>query len=276
MRYRFVWMSVSMLLSFVLACGFLKQERMEDKTSRLMLGSLLAQSSEVPRILIIGDSILAGSLGRSLEQVFRRDYGYEVLRQGKVSSGLARPDFYNWEREAQRLVAKFQPHATVVMFGSNDPQGLYMGQNQWIAWRQSGWRQEYTRRINTLCDILAPEGQPVVWIGVPVMRSPTFRARVQHINAIYHNTFSNRSNALFIDIWHALADNQGRYAETLYVTTNANGQGQPHRQKIRVRAKDGIHLTSAGAGILKNYVFNILYTGVTQVSSANTIRLGSP
>ena len=59
---------------------------------------------------------------------------------------MARPDFFNWTKEAKALVKDRKPDATVLMFGGNDVQGLYMGKGEWIRWGEEGWNDEYARR----------------------------------------------------------------------------------------------------------------------------------
>ena len=41
-----------------------------------------------------------------------------------ISSGLVRPDFFNWPAQLQQQVKSFDPGAVAVMFGANDNQPL--------------------------------------------------------------------------------------------------------------------------------------------------------
>ena len=49
-----------------------------------------------PRVLLVGDSMIAGGVGIYLQRRLKKQAGFDVLRHGKSSSGLARPDFYDW------------------------------------------------------------------------------------------------------------------------------------------------------------------------------------
>ena len=64
------------------------------------------QLPDPPRIpaLIVGDSNIFGPLGKSLERSLGA-LGFDVKRRGKATSGLARPDFFDWSTEARRLRA---------------------------------------------------------------------------------------------------------------------------------------------------------------------------
>lgn len=228
------------------------------------------------RVLVIGDSMIAGGFGLYLARALGEDRGYDVTRRGKSSSGLSRPDFFDWMAEAKRLVGETPFDATVVMFGGNDVQGLYMGKGEWITWDDEGWSEEYARRVNALADIVAPSGQQLFWIGMPVMRPSKFHARVQRVNTIYRAEMAIRPSALFVDIWSVLADEDGQYSDHIYVTPEgakdeseaaADGEGESKpakRKKILVRAGDGIHLTVAGAHYLTAHVEQVVHAELSQ------------
>jgi uncharacterized protein len=205
------------------------------------------------RILIVGDSMIAGGVGLFLENGLRKVHGYEVRRKGKSSTGLARPDFFAWPKEAQKQVDEFAPDAAVVMFGGNDVQGLRMPDKGWITWPEPEWPDEYARRVNAFADIVAAGGKPLFWIGMPVMRPEKFHARVQRVNTIYRAEMAIRPGAHFIDIWRLLADDDGDYTDRL------DADGEPGGKKVRVRAGDGIHLSVAGAQRVEAHVRAIVH-----------------
>jgi uncharacterized protein len=215
------------------------------------LPGLAHAASKKPKILVAGDSMIAGGFGLFLARDLQKQHGYPVLRRGKTSSGLARPDFFDWMKEAERLVSEFSPDASVVMFGGNDVQGLYMGKGEWIRWPDAEWSTEYARRVAAFSDILAPSGQTIFWVGMPVMRPPKFHARVQRVNKIFRGEMAIRKNAWFIDAWPVLADENGEYADRIEL--DPGEEGKPGK-KVRVRAGDGIHLSPAGAEHLKDHV----------------------
>lgn len=200
-----------------------------------------AEPATRKKILILGDSMIAGGLGLYLENGLRKVHGHEVRRKGKSSTGLARPDFFSWQKEAAAQLEGFTPDAVIVMFGGNDVQGLYMGKGQWITWPEPEWPAEYARRVNAFADLVAPDGRPLFWIGMPVMRPEKFHVRVQRVNTIYRAEMAIRPGARFIDIWRLLADADGEYTDRLDI------DGVPGGKSERVRAGDGIHLSVAGA-----------------------------
>jgi uncharacterized protein len=234
------------------------------------------------RVLVLGDSMIAGGFGLYLARALGEHRGYDVTRRGKSSSGLARPDFFDWMAEAKRLVGETPYDATVVMFGGNDVQGLWMGKGktsgaagdahegprkaEWIRWEDEGWSEEYARRVNALADIVAPDGQQLFWIGMPVMRPSKFHARVQRVNTIYRAEMAIRPSALFVDIWSVLAGEDGQYADHIFVGPQgasdegtSEAEAKPKRKKVLVRAGDGIHLTVAGAHYLTAHVEQVVH-----------------
>lgn len=210
---------------------------------------------ELPRILLAGDSMIAGGLGLFMEKDLRKD-GYPVHRRGKTSSGLSRPDFFNWMKEATSVVEAFNPDAVVVMFGGNDVQGLYMGGGKWIRFPdERAWSDEYARRVNEFCDIIAPDNEPIFWIGMPVMRPPKFHEKIKRVNTIYRAEMAIRPGAMFIDIWDLMSEGTGEYAHKIAVGPVVEGTKV---KRVRVRAGDGIHLSPAGARIVADHVEGIV------------------
>jgi hypothetical protein len=221
------------------------------------------------KILILGDSMIAGAVGLFLENGLRKEHGYQVRRKGKSSTGLARPDFFSWPKEAKAQIDAYTkdggPDAVVAMFGGNDVQGLYMGKGEWVTWPEPGWPAEYARRVNAFADIVAPNGRPLFWIGMPVMRPEKFHVRVQRVNTIFRAEMAIRPGGHFIDIWRLLADTNGHYTDRLDI------DGVPGGKTERVRAGDGIHLSVAGAHRVEKHVRAIIHQVLSGPTSTPTV-----
>jgi hypothetical protein len=191
--------------------------------------------------------MMAGAFGGILEAKFG-ELGYDVHRKPRSASGLSRPDFFDWFAEGQRLYRSFRPDVSLVIFGANDGQGIWMGgekrSTQWIRWHEDGWRAEYARRVNRLADALGPRGEHVIWVGAPVMRPPKLNARVRILNGIYQREMAWRPRALFVDTWPVLADRKGNYLEHVR-----------HAGKtVLARSPDGVHVSREGAKILIDHI----------------------
>lgn len=204
------------------------------------LGPRVARAGS-EKVLVVGDSMIATALGQRIEFGLEGQ-GFGVARRGKSSSGLARPDFFDWMKEARRLVSKHSPAACVVMLGGNDSQSLHMGDG-WIKWGEPGWRGEYASRVSDLVDLLSPNGQPVCWLGLPIARSPAYRRKLELINEIIKENVDGHGSGNFVSTWSTLTRG-GEYTATMTV----GGKEQA------VRGDDGIHLTVAGANVLERKV----------------------
>lgn len=192
-------------------------------------------------ILVAGDS-LSIDLAEALRPLLSGRPGAAFTARGKVSSGLARPDFFNWEREMTALAATSRPDTVLVMIATNDNQTLSRPDGKKVAFGRPGWDEEYARRVRRLVE-LARQGNPgarVYWIGAPVMADAKLNADVAAINAVIARQIAALPGCRFIDVSRTLADAAGRYVPAL------PAPGGPRA----ARTKDGVHLTPFGAKLL--------------------------
>lgn len=225
------------------------------------IGAVLAAGTrearaDQARVLLLGGSSMVGSLGRLLEEGCQRS-GFETLRDAKISSGLARPDFFDWPARAGELYRSFKPTATVCMFGGNDGQGLAVkvdGEAGWIRWHEPGWPDEYAKRVHALITAVSPAGEPVFWLGMPMMANPARTTKMQRINELAREQLQQSRAGYFVDTWHLLADRGGAYTRRV----KHNGRW------LTVRAKDGVHLTREGAQLVAEYVVPIVRSTISR------------
>jgi len=208
------------------------------------------------KVLLIGDSMIATALGQRLEHGLSAE-GFRVHRRGKSSSGLARPDFFDWPGEATKLMEKHAPDAVVVMMGGNDAQSLRTP-NGWIKWGDAAWREEYLRRVGELLGIVAPAGEPVCWVGLPIVRSPGYRRKIELVNALVEEQVGLHPGASFVSTWSVLAK-AGQYAESM----NVGGKDET------LRGSDGVHLTVAGARLLESQIRPQVVQALAAVADAS-------
>ena len=211
-------------------------------------GTILSKPEAPARVLMVGDSMIAGAFGLFLARRLEQDYGLSVDRSGKSSTGLSRPDFYDWITEVEKLRVRGGPYdAVICMFGGNDGQGQHMGRGadpMWIRYGESGWDDEYRRRVVAFAKAATGGVSALYWVGMPVMGLDRLHGRMRHLNRIYRGELCVRPRAHFIDIWRTLADAKGRYVQ----------RKRLGKKRVSIRAGDGVHLTSAGATYLVNEV----------------------
>ena len=90
-------------------------------------------SAETPaRVLVVGDSD-AGTFGPYLEELLDETGVAETTVDYKVSSGLSRPDFFDWPAHLRRQLPDVDPDIVVVTFGGNDAQGMALADGSFPA-----------------------------------------------------------------------------------------------------------------------------------------------
>jgi len=190
------------------------------------------------RLLVVGDS-LSIALADVLERRLAKTPGLAFARLGKISSGLARPDFFDWEKHMDEMAAKTAPDIVVVMIGANDNKSLRLPSGQAVHFGARDWAAEYRRRAARLVEIARRHNPAVriVWLGAPVMGDPALAKDMPVVNAALADAMRRLPGCRFVDMWPVLAGPNGAYAEFL-------------DQKTRLRATDGVHLAPAGAARL--------------------------
>ncbi|MEE2779222.1 MAG: DUF459 domain-containing protein [Myxococcota bacterium] len=192
-----------------------------------------------PRALVIGDSNIYGHLGKYLQSSLQA-LGFKVIREGRPTSGLARPDFYDWTIRADQLIDEHEPHVVVMMFGGNDGQRIEPGDPSWerVHWKEEvGWREAYAERVYILADLLRGEGRRVFLLSPTNRRSPSARAKCDRIRQVQERAVRGMERVTWIDMWPLSSDTHGRFLDR---SVNAFGD------KVTYRRSDGIHLTQPG------------------------------
>jgi catechol 2,3-dioxygenase-like lactoylglutathione lyase family enzyme/lysophospholipase L1-like esterase len=127
-------------------------------------------------VLLVGSSSVNGALGRVIESELERATGLSVRRIGHSSTGLSRPDFFDWNAEVRRLGDLHTTRGVIVYLGGNDTQAIYLMREDaperptdpWIRWsEESRWTPLYTRRVTTFVDGLCAAGAPRVVFVLP-------------------------------------------------------------------------------------------------------------
>jgi uncharacterized protein len=193
--------------------------------------------------------------------------GYAILRaagsspaiesvggvDGRIATGLTRPDVFNWFDEIRQSVKKLRPRAVVLAFGGNDdkaymtglPEGVSIG--EFGGW---GWRKEYARRVGGLMDVINRAGAFVIWIGLPQTSSSEQTQRFDVVNAVVEKEARKREGrAAYIDTYTMFAGDDGGFTEYL-----PDGSGRLQK----VRAADGVHFEREGGDMIARVVLKEL------------------
>ena len=194
------------------------------------------------RIWVAGDS-LAQVPGQALERV--TNPAVKVVGvESRLSTGLARPDLYNWFTRVQEVPAQLAPKVVVFSFGADDAHdfmaGVPDGRRVGLLGSPS-WNAEYRRRVDGVTRELNAGGIYVVWLGLPIPDGPGFKKSFPIINGILESVAAaHPKGAAFVDTWHILDDAHGRFAPYLRV----------HGKLTLMRLPDGVHYTAAAGDLI--------------------------
>jgi len=97
-------------------------------------------------------------------------------------------------------------------------------------------------------DALADDGRRLYWVGMPMPRSARMRPMFQSLNTAVREAAAGYPLVTFVDIWADFSPD-GRYTDYL---------PDPSGRQVKVRARDGIHLSKEGAEMVADQVRALL------------------
>jgi len=188
-------------------------------------------------LYIAGDS-MAGIPGMALVNMAKDTKLIKPLLDYRISTGLVRPDFFNWPLQLQEQMKSFDPGAVVVMWGANDNQGLETSSGKVHQFGSDGWKKEYRKRIEDVIAILFAGGvRRIYWVGQPVMPDATYDRQIRLMNDLFESAAARHDGVTYVDAYQLFSNANGGYTQYL---EDDNGETQ------QVREADGEHLTYAG------------------------------
>ena len=201
------------------------------------------------RLWIAGDSLVI-TPGYSIYRAFGGNDAVQKLGDvdGRVATGLTRPDVFNWFRHVAEQVKEKRPDTVVFHFGGNDDHDLMTGVPKGVALDGFGgpkWLKEYRRRVGGLMDLVNQAGGFVVWLGLPITDDAPQSRRWQVLNlAVLDEAQRRAGKVAYVDMYGLLSRN-GEFASYL---EDKDGE------LVKVRAPDGVHLERAGGDIIAKQV----------------------
>ncbi|HZQ16046.1 MAG TPA: DUF459 domain-containing protein [Gaiellaceae bacterium] len=193
------------------------------------------------RVWVAGDS-LAEVPGQALERV---GGAVDVVGvESRLSTGLTRPDLYNWFTRIEQAPRQLHPKVAVLSFGADDAHDYMAGVPEGRSVGPLGspsWNAEYRRRVDGVTRELIARGILVVWLGLPIPDGPGFRRSFPIVNRILAGVAAaHPGKAVYVDTWHLLDDAHGRYTAYLRV----------HGTLTLMRLPDGVHYTAAAGDLI--------------------------
>jgi hypothetical protein len=205
------------------------------------------------KLWIAGDSLVVVP-GQSILRAVGDRRAIEPIGDvdGRIASGLERPDVFNWFDHVSEVMRKERPRAVVVMFGGNDDHGFMTGLPEGRevgAFGTASWTAEYRRRVAAIMDTVTRSGAFLVWIGLPVTDDADQTSRFDAINAIVQPEAAKRPGRVsYLDTYFFFAENGG-YAQ--FVETDSG-------RLVRMRADDGVHFERAAGDLIARQILRRL------------------
>jgi len=178
------------------------------------------------------------TLGASMQRATAETGVIETTVDARISTGLTRPDYFDWPTHLRDEVLPTDPEVVVIMFGANDSQGLLREDGSVCRRFEQCWLDEYRARVAGTMDLLRDEDNDrlVIWVGQPIMGPGTVLG-LEKLNAIYWEEAQQRDWVRYFDAWPFFAGEDGNYAQYL-----PSLDGSDHD----MRTSDAIHLSVAG------------------------------
>jgi len=205
------------------------------------------------RLWIAGDSLVVVP-GQSILRAVGDRRAIEPIGDvdGRIASGLERPDVFNWFEHISEVMRKEKPRAVVVMFGGNDDHGFMTGLPEGRevgAFGSASWTAEYRRRVAAIMDTVTRSGVFLVWIGLPITDDADQTRRFDTINAIVQPEAAKRRGLVsYLDTYFLFAVDGG-YAQ--FVETDSG-------RLVRMRADDGVHFERAAGDLIARQILRRL------------------
>jgi hypothetical protein len=220
----------------------------------VLLSAGMARAAETPdtsgsrTVLLLGDSLIVTSFGEHLETLLNEQPGIRAVRRAKSSTGLARPDFFDWMAVGREEVERHRPDVVVVIMGGNDGQGLTDGKGKaQVQWGASGWTAAYRQRVEAFLGVLSAPGRKLLWVELPVTGLKNFERKLGIIRPLLREAVGAREDSVHLDTKSFFTDAKGGMLKEARV--------DGFRKPMRLKMEDGVHFTLAGGRYFATRVF---------------------
>ncbi len=186
------------------------------------------------RVVVVGDSLAMG-LSTAVGRVFDPAL-VQFVDQGRLSTGLARADYFDWVKGMQQISDRFRPDVVVVLIGVNDDQSIIYPGGRIIPGGGEEWAEVYSERIDQFLGAATETGGRVVWVGLPPLADRKDNSLARTFNESYEDGVENYQAAAFFDTYERFSRDGG------YAPFGRDAKGNV----AQLRGGDGVHFTVTG------------------------------
>jgi hypothetical protein len=197
-------------------------------------------------VAAIGDS-LGDGLWEGLYRRLHSDKHFTVFRGARHSVGFTGSDM---TEQIDAAFAAGAVDALVIMIGANDDRrSFFVGGKALALFGTKKWIELYRGRIDKFMDHAGRRNVPLVWVLLPVMRTPEGTAAARLTNEIITEAAAGRPYVTLVSTWAITADEGGAYMPYF---NDLSGR------KRLMRHADGLHFSEPGYELLAKIAFDRL------------------
>lgn len=208
------------------------------------------QSDARKKIAFVGDSMSDGLWGGT-SQILSRSAclkaNLELGRYAKNSTGLTRPDRFDWAAEVKKIGDSFKPQLFVMSLGLNDRQSV-AEKGQVILDTSPLYPARYKERVTAVLKNVVASNAGLLWVGLPAIR------------AAAPDKDARSKNSFFAEAIKEFGVPEIQYVAPWKLNPSAevdvfSSYGPDQNGKmIQLRASDGEHFTPSGEFMVAAYM----------------------
>jgi uncharacterized protein len=217
-----------------------------------------AESESKIRIAFVGDSTSDG-YWEGVTVAAGRDAclkgQLEIGRFAKNSTGLTRPDRFDWVNELRRVGESFKPKLFVMSLGLNDTQSV-VEHGQITMENSPLYDERYKERVTAVLQHAADAKAALLWIGLPAMRAAAADKDAREKNRLFQEAVVafGVADIQYVEPWKLNAGTD---------TFASYGPDQSGRM-VQIRTSDGQHFTVAGEMLAASYLLPKILAALAQ------------
>lgn len=223
------------------------QSALSSETSQTPDAPSVVPLSKGDKVVFMGDSMMQ-SLAPPIQRWLNQEHGISSTNLARHSTGLTNREYYDWPAEIERWLAEQNDPTIkllVIQMGANDPWDIQEGKKTY-KFQSADWEQVYGARIQHIIQAAHARNIRVVWLGFPIMRSAKYEKKIRYLNDFVLKTVEELGGTAFAV--QGLISPKGSYQDSITIGGKT----------VRVRNKDGIHLSREGDGYLAEQLRSVL------------------
>ena len=216
-------------------------------------------AQESYEVFVLGDS-LAGGLYAGMERLTIGNKEIKVGGRFKEDSGIARPEFYDWNDAIPKILESNKVDIAVILIGTNDAQPMVDGVER-LEFGTPPWTALYSREVDRLINTAKQGGAAVYLVSLPPMQAPSYNTSITEIAAIQKRQ-AEAASIKYIDVRPQLTDADGKM---MIRGTDDTGEMR------KIRDNDGIHFMKVGNNKLARMILDVIEADIANARSSTPV-----